>query len=379
MTKNYLNLTDSVKMEAILTKANTNPLKYPGFKVGPIQLENPIMLAPMEDVSNLAFRLITKRIANPGLMFTEFVSAMAVHYAPDKSRKKMRVEEAERPLGIQIFGGDIEKMVECAKKAEEMGADILDINMGCWVPKVVKTGAGAALLKDPEFAEKIVSSCVKAVNIPVTVKVRAGWDYDLFAAPELAKRFQGAGAQMLTLHARFAKQGFEGEANWKLIGDIRDILTIPLVGNGDIKTAEDAKRMIDETGCNGVMVGRAAIGNPWALARITAGINGLQMPSPPTIHERIEVAIEHAKLMVCHQMELDSFDEAKDHPEFADQEIRAIRPMRNQLPLYIKGEEGAPKIRGRLSTVSSVTELEEILLQFANQCTANNSLDSANI
>ncbi|HRK21591.1 MAG TPA: tRNA-dihydrouridine synthase, partial [Fimbriimonadaceae bacterium] len=188
----------------------------------------PVLLAPMEDVSNQPFRRIAKRIAGPGLMFTEFVSAMAIHYGAAKTLKKMRIHPEERPLGIQIFGGDPEIMAETARIAEEMGADLVDINMGCWVPKVCKTGSGAALLKDPDLAEKIVASVVAAVRVPVTVKVRAGWDWSLFAAPELAKRFEGAGAKMLTLHARFAKQGFEGEADWRLIAQLRDAVKIPL-------------------------------------------------------------------------------------------------------------------------------------------------------
>ena len=351
----------------------TLPKTYPGFKVGPVELKNPLMLAPMEDVSNIAFRIITKRIADPGLLFTEFVSAMASHYAPDKSRKKMRVHPDERPLAIQIFGGDVEKMAECARVAEEMGADILDINMGCWVPKVCKTGAGAALLKDPDLAEQIVRACVKAVKIPVTVKVRAGWDYSLFAAPDLAKRFQDAGAQMLTLHARFAKQGFEGEANWDLIRDLRDVLQIPLVGNGDVKTPEDARRMIDETGCDGVMVGRAAISNPWALARIQAGLTGQPIPPEPTIQERIETALEHTRLMVAHQGDVDTFEEALALPNFADVEIRAVRQLRGQLPLYIKGQPGASKIRGKLSTVNTVQELQQTLNNYGNGLYLSNS------
>lgn len=181
---------------------------YPGFSVGSVQVGVPLLLAPMEDVTNLAFRLIAKRIADPGLMFTEFVSAMAIHHGAQKTLKKMRVVDSERPLGIQIFGGVPDVMAETARVAEEMGADIVDVNMGCWVPKVCRTGSGAALLKDPENAEKIIEAVVKAVDIPVTVKVRAGWDYSLFAAPDLARRFQDVGAQMITLHARFAKQGF---------------------------------------------------------------------------------------------------------------------------------------------------------------------------
>src|SRR5579859_1747339 len=143
---------------------------------------------------------------------------MAVHFKAAKTFKKMKVHDEERPLGIQVFGGDMDTMVETARIAEEMGADIVDINMGCWVPKVCKTGSGAALLKDPVLAQEIVASVVNAVRVPVTVKVRAGWDYELFAAPELARRFQDVGAKMITLHARFAKQGFEGEADWRLIG-----------------------------------------------------------------------------------------------------------------------------------------------------------------
>lgn len=345
----------------------TSPQTFPGFKVGPVELKNPVMLAPMEDVSNLAFRLVTKRIADPGLMFTEFVSAMAVHYAPHRSLKKMRIEDEERPLSIQIFGGEVDKMAECARVAEEQGADLLDINMGCWVPKVCRTGAGAALLKDPDLAAHIVSACVKAVNIPVTVKVRAGWDYSLFAAPELARRFQDAGAQMLTLHARFAKQGFEGEANWDLIRQLRDVLSIPLVGNGDVKTPEDATRMLTETGCDGVMVGRAAISNPWALARIVARVSGRPEPPAPTIHDRVATALDHARLMVCHQTGIDDFGETRGLSDIEEQEPRAIRAMRSVLPLYIKGEPRASQIRGKLSTVSTVQELADILVPFADQ------------
>jgi tRNA-dihydrouridine synthase B len=203
------------------------------FKVGSITVDPPLVLAPMEDVTSLPTRIIAKRIGNPGLVFTEFVSAMAIHHGALKTLKKMQIHPDERPLAIQIFGAEPEIMAETAKIAQEMGADIVDINMGCWVPKVCKTGSGAALLKDPILAEQIVKSVVKAVTVPVTVKVRAGWDYSLFAAPDLARRFQDAGAKMLTLHARFAKQGFEGEADWDLIKRLRESVTVPLIGNGD--------------------------------------------------------------------------------------------------------------------------------------------------
>lgn len=316
----------------------------------------------MEDVSNLPFRRIAKRIGRPGLMFTEFVSAMAIHFGATKTFKKMRVHAEERPLGIQIFGAEPEVMAETARIAEEMGADLVDINMGCWVPKVCKTGSGAALLKDPATAEAIVAAVVRAVRVPVTVKVRAGWDYALFAAPELAKRFEGAGARMLTLHARFAKQGFEGEADWRLIEQVRAAIGIPLVGNGDVKTGDDARRMMGQTGCDGVMVGRAAISNPWALARIRAGMLALPAPAEPTIAERIEAALEHARLMIAYESGAETYEEARSDTAA---ETRAIRALRGQLPLYIKGEPGAAQLRARLTACSSYAEVEDVLRGWA--------------
>ncbi|MGI8924008.1 MAG: tRNA dihydrouridine synthase DusB [Fimbriimonadales bacterium] len=331
------------------------------FCVGPICVDPPVLLAPMEDVSNEAFRHIVKRIAGPGLMFTEFVSAMAIHHGAAKTLRKMRISDAERPLGIQIFGGDADVMVETALLCEEMGADVVDINMGCWVPKVCKTGSGAALLKDPDLAEQIVHAVVKVVKIPVTVKVRAGWTYDLFAAPDLAKRFEGAGAQMLTLHARFAKQGFEGSANWGLIAALRNAVTIPLVGNSDVRTAEDAQKMLDETGCDGVMVGRAAISNPWALRAIVQGVGGRAVAEPPSLSERIQVALEHLRLAIDFERETGTFRDV------AFAEIAAVRSLRGQIPLYIKGEPGAAALRNALVAANTYAEVQDMLLTFERE------------
>ena len=315
----------------------------------------------MEDVTSLPMRLIAKQIGNPGLVFTEFVSAMAIHHGALKTLKKMQIHPDERPLGIQIFGADAEVMAETARIAEEMGADIIDINMGCWVPKVCKTGSGAALLKDPIAAEKIVAAVVNAVKVPVTVKVRAGWDYSLFAAPELAKRFEGVGIKMLTLHARFAKQGFEGEADWDLIKHLRESVTVPLIGNGDVKTPEGAIKMIAETGCDGVMVGRAAISNPWILAKISAALCGKPEPSNPTLTERIAVAKSHARLQVAYECEVSTYEEALGHPDIALHEGRAIRSLRGQMPMYIKGIPSAALIRSELYQANSVADVDRIL------------------
>jgi tRNA-dihydrouridine synthase B len=345
-------------------------LREMSFSVGPVRVSPAVLLAPMEDVTNLPFRLVAKRIASPGLLFTEFVSAMAVHYNAAKTFKKMRVHPQERPLAIQIFGGDVDTMAETAQVAEEMGADILDINMGCWVPKVCKTGSGAALLKDPAHAERIVAAVVKAVQIPVTVKVRAGWDYSLFAAPELAKRFQGVGAKMITLHARFAKQGFDGDADWRLIEQMRRAVSVPLVGNGDVKTPEDALRMIKQTGCDGVMVGRAAISNPWALARICAAVSGDVEPAEPTLVDRINTALEHLRSMVAYDAGVDSWEEALGAPSYQQAELWACRHLRGQIPLYIKGYPGAAQARDRLTKCSTVAEVEEVLYGFLSRVEA---------
>lgn len=327
------------------------------FSIGPIRVDPPLLLAPMEDVTNLPFRLIAKQIGGPGLMFTEFVSAMAIHYGAKKTWKKFKIHPDERPLGIQIFGGDVDTMVETARLCEEHGADLVDINMGCWVPKVCKTGAGAALLKDPQHAERIVASVVRAVKIPVTVKVRAGWDYSLFAAPDLARRFQDAGAQMITLHARFAKQGFEGEADWALISRMREAVRVPLIGNGDVKTPDDARKMMQKTGCDGVMVGRAAISNPWALARISAWLRGDSPPGDPTLKERIDTALRHLSLMIEYETDFD--------PDGA--ELRACRALRGQIPLYVKGFPGAAVLRERLTRCCSLGEYENLLRGFLSE------------
>lgn len=343
-------------------------MSAPAFRVGPVEISNPLVLAPMEDVSNLPFRVLAKRIANPGLMFTEFVSAMAVHHGAQKTFKKLRIHPEERPLGIQIFGADEDTMVETAILCEEAGADILDINMGCWVPKVCKTGAGAALLKSPELAAKIVRAICKRLTIPVTVKVRAGWDYSHFAAPDFGKRCEDAGAKMMTLHARYARQGFDGEADWSLITQMREAITIPLVGNGDVKTPAHGREMLAKTGCDGVMVGRAAISNPWALRAIRQGIMGEEICPEPDLEERIETALEHVRMMIAYDGNVATFEEAQRHPDFAGLEVRAVRHLRGQIPLYIKGFPGAGQIRRALSLANHLNELETILGDFrANQ------------
>ncbi len=323
-----------------------NPTVRP-FRIGPVLVDPPIVLAPMEDVTNAAFRAIAKRIGGPGLMVTEFVSAMAVRYAPSRSIPKMRVQDEERPLAVQIFGSEPEVMADTARIARDMGADIVDINMGCWVPKVCRQGSGAALLKEPGQALAVVEAVVAAVDVPVTVKVRAGWDYAHLASISLAPRFERAGAQAITLHARTAKQGFTGRADWSLIGEMKRAVRIPVIGNGDIHTPQDAERMFRETGCDGVMIGRAAIANPWFLAQVRDHLEG-RLPRPePSFEERCRVALEHLNR---HIAELGSED-------------RAVRSLRGQLPGYFRGFEGAARLRERISHACSVADVQAALTE----------------
>ncbi len=333
-------------------------MRHPGFTIGDpasltaVRVETPLLLAPMEDVTSAPMRRLAKRIADPGLMFTEFVSAMAIHHNAARTIRKMRVDPDERPLGIQIFGSDPATMAEAARLAEGMGADLVDINMGCWVPKVCKTGSGAALLKDPDTAAAVVRAVVAAVRVPVTVKVRAGFGHGDFTAPDFVRRLVGEGARMVTMHARFAVQGHDGEADWTLLARLREAIPdVPLVGNGDVRTAEDALAMIARTGCDGVMMGRAAISNPWALRDAARALRGEPPLPPPTLGERLRTALEHARLAVAHMAEGQDIAPA-------DAERFAIQSLRGQLPIYVKGVLGAAQIRAEVYRASTVADIE---------------------
>lgn len=323
----------------------------PGFTVGgSVRVETPLLLAPMEDVTAGPMRLITKEIANPGLMFTEFISAMAIKHGAVKTLRKMRVDPAERPLGIQIFGADPDAMAESARLAEEMGADLVDINMGCWVPKVCKTGSGAAMLNDPARAAEVVRAVARAVAVPTTIKVRAGFGHGDFTAPEFVRRMVGEGARMVTLHARFAKQGHDGEADWSLIERLRAAVPdVPLVGNGDVRTGEDALKMIRRTGCDGAMMGRAAIGNPWAVRDAARALRGESPLPAPSLGERVRTAILHAERQVAHE----------------GLEFPAIRALRGLLPMYVKGFAGAAEVRAELYRASTLAEVRAALRPLA--------------
>jgi tRNA-dihydrouridine synthase B len=324
-----------------------------GYRVGTIPIDPPVVLAPMADVTNGAFRRLVKRIGGPGLLVTELISTTAIHYKSRRTMEMFDVTPEQHPLAVQLFGSDPAMMAEAARVAVAEGADIIDINMGCWVPKVCKTGGGAAMMRDEATACRVVEAIARAVSVPVTVKTRAGWDYGHLATAGLACKLEGVGAQAFALHARFAVQGHTGNADWNLIAEIKQAVTRPVVGNGDIKTPQDAARMLAETGCDGVMIGRAAIGNPWILRDTVHYLRTGELLPPPTLEERIAVALSH----VC--------DLARTMGE-----ERAVRHLRAQLPQYVRGYVGAPRVRERMQQAVAIAEVEQILKHGAESLAA---------
>ena len=319
------------------------PLRPPPYYIGSIAIDPPVVLAPMADVTNGAYRRLVKRIGGPGLLVTELISTTAIHHKSARTMTMFDVTDAQHPLAVQLFGADPAIMAEAARVAVGEGADIIDINMGCWVPKVCKTGGGAAMIKDEAAACRVVEAIVGAVSAPVTVKTRAGWDYGHLATAGLARKLEEAGAQAFALHARYAVQGHTGSADWKLIAGIKQVVTKPVVGNGDIKAPEDAARMMRETGCDGVMIGRAAIGNPWIIRDTVHYLRTGERLPPPTFEERYEAAMAH----VC-----DLADKLGEHI--------AVRNLRGQLPHYVRGYHGVSYLREAMVRVDTIEGVRAI-------------------
>ncbi|MBA3868285.1 MAG: tRNA dihydrouridine synthase DusB [Anaerolineae bacterium] len=314
--------------------------------IGNVYIETPLTLAPMAGQTNHAFRTMCREMGDCGLVCTELISSQAIHYKSRKSRNMFDWTEAERPFAVQLFGSDPTMMAEAARMVVDEGADIVDINMGCWVPKVVKKGAGAAMLNDICNATWVVEAIVKAVNVPVTVKVRAGIDPEHITAIEFAKVAENVGVKAIAVHGRTASQGFTGTADWDVIRRVKEAVSIPVFGNGDVKNAADAARMLAETGCDGVMIGRAALGNPWLFHEIAHEIRtGETLPSP-TPSERAAAAIRHAQLSV---------------ESSVIGEKQTIFELRGQLTKYHLAVPGAASVRQQLVFAETLADVEAIL------------------
>ena len=314
------------------------------FKIGDIEIKNPVVMAPMAGVSDTSYRKIIKEMG-AGLVYAEMVSDKAIAFNNEKTIKMLKMSEKERPIAQQIFGSDNESFVIAAKRVEElMHPDIIDINMGCPVPKVaLKAQAGSALLKDIEKIKEIVSAVVNAVSIPVTVKIRSGWDDNHINAVEVAKAVEEAGASAISIHARTRSQGYSGKADWDIIKQVKENVSIPVIGNGDVNNVDDFKRMMDYTGCDAVMIGRGCIGNPWIINDCVNYY--LNKPlKEVTIEEKIALIKRHLEMLI----------------EDTNEKV-AILEMRTHLMYYFKHFKNNKSYKVKLCQAKTKEEIFRIL------------------
>ncbi len=315
------------------------------WKIGNVEIKNQVVLAPMAGISNTAYRQIIKEMG-AGLIFAEMVSDKALVYGSEKTFDLLKMSDMERPIAQQIFGSDVDSFVKAAKLVEDkMHPDIIDINMGCPVPKVaIKSQAGSALLKNPAKIKEIVSAVVKAVSVPVTVKIRSGWDANSVNAVEVAKVIEEAGASAITVHGRTRAQGYSGNADWNIIKQVKEMVNIPVIGNGDVTSAEKAKEMLDFTGCDAVMIGRGVLGNPWLINECVSYLESGIIPPKPSAREKIEMLKRHYQLLV------DSTSEKQ-----------AILEIRTHALWYIKGMPKSAYIKNEICKTKNSEDLFKIL------------------
>ena len=318
------------------------------WKIGNVEIKNKVVLAPMAGISNSAFRTIAKEMG-AGLIYAEMVSDKAITYGSQKTKDMLYMTDFERPISQQIFGSDKESFVIAAKYIyENMKPDIIDINMGCPVPKVaLKNQAGSALLKSPDKVYEIVKAVVDAIPIPVTVKIRSGWDFNSINAVEISKKIEEAGAKAICIHPRTRSQGYSGNADWNIIKQVKESVSIPVIGNGDIKSCYDAKRMLDETNCDAMMIGRGCLGNPWLIKQCV---------------DYLELGVEPRG--ITKEDKLNMIDKHFDYLLKTKVEKVAVLEMRSHIEWSLKGIPGAAKVKDDIFKTKDINKIKQILKEF---------------
>jgi len=313
------------------------------LKIGPIEVSPALALAPMAGVTDHPFRLLAKEQGCP-LLYSEMISAKGFLYNASRQYNLLYYTEEERPIGFQLFGADPQILARAALKLEEHGVDFIDLNLGCPTPKITRNNEGGALLRNPVLCSEIFNALVGAVSLPVTVKLRKGWDETSPSAVEIARRAEAAGISAVAVHGRTVAQGYSGSADWEIIRQVQENVAIPVIGNGDIDSPEKAEEMLSYCGCEGIMIGRAAMGNPWIISATLALLKNKDQPTSPSLGQVVAMALRHLSLLCA-----------------LKGERVAVKEMRQHAAWYIKGFPGAAYVRQQLNRASSYEDMEKIL------------------